>query len=147
MAKGAPHSEEIKIQWECWCGKIETENYTPAEMRKNARLAAGGPLFTEGEWMVSEENEIVEVVSPAGLICKMLPSDIEEDWDCFRENAQLIASAPNLLAALKKFINPTGHTDACMEIREMGVGECTKSCRAARAAIEKATGSPIVSKI
>lgn len=35
MGMGAPHSEEIKIQWECWCGNIETENYSDEELERN----------------------------------------------------------------------------------------------------------------
>lgn len=34
MGLGAPHSEEIKTQYECWCGNIETENYTPEELEE-----------------------------------------------------------------------------------------------------------------
>ena len=56
-------------------------------------------------------------------------------------------AAGDLYRALKGFINPTGHTDACMEIRRFGVPNCTKQCEAARKALEKATGVPIESKI
>lgn len=40
MGKGAPHSEEIKIQWECWCGKIETELYSAEELERNRQREA-----------------------------------------------------------------------------------------------------------
>lgn len=56
-------------------------------------------------------------------------------------------AAGDLYRALKGFINASGHTDACMEIRRFGVPTCTKQCEAARKALEKATGVPVESKI
>lgn len=40
MGMGAPHSEEIKVQYECWCGNIETENFTPEELERNRQREA-----------------------------------------------------------------------------------------------------------
>lgn len=44
------------------------------------------------------------------------------------------------LAALKGILNPTGHSDACMEMRAHGVRKCTKVCGRVREAIERLTG-------
>lgn len=42
MSCGAPHSEEIKVQYECHsCGQYVCENYTREEQRVN-EMAAGG---------------------------------------------------------------------------------------------------------
>lgn len=40
MGMGAPHSEEIKVQYECWCGNIETENFTTEEIELNRQREA-----------------------------------------------------------------------------------------------------------
>lgn len=72
------------------------------------------------------------------VIAEVYPGHHHEAVDA---NARLLAAAPEMLIALKLFINPTGHTDACMEMRSFGVEGCTASCRAALAAIAKAEDS------
>lgn len=44
---------------------------------------------------------------------------------------------PDLHSALKVFINPTGHTDACTELRGIGVTTCTRACARARSVLER----------
>jgi hypothetical protein len=58
-------------------------------------------------------------------------------------DARLIAAAPDLLAAALGMLNPTGHTDACTELREFGHTNCTKPCARLREAIEKAKGEQL----
>lgn len=41
MTGGAPHCETIKSQYECECGNIVTESYTPEEMAVNTLLTYG----------------------------------------------------------------------------------------------------------
>lgn len=47
------------------------------------------------------------------------------------------------LAALRGVLNPSAHTDACMEMRAHGVRKCTKVCARVREAIEKLTGDVV----
>lgn len=72
-----------------------------------------------------------------------------------RANRDLIIAAPDLLQACRAFLNPTGHTDACTELRAFAVntgqlesltaegGPCANPCRQARMAIAKATGEEV----
>lgn len=34
MGIGAPESREIKRQFECWCGNVETEKYSAEELEE-----------------------------------------------------------------------------------------------------------------
>lgn len=47
------------------------------------------------------------------------------------------------LAALRAALNPTLHTDNCMQIRAEGVRRCTHVCARIRAAVERLTGEPL----
>ena len=69
----------------------------------------------------------------------------DEGFTFAREQAE--AKIETLRKALIGFINPTGHTDVCLELREFGNPICNRNCRTAREAIEKATGKPIVLSI
>jgi hypothetical protein len=71
----------------------------------------------------------------------------ERPVSCPPAATRLMKAAPDLYRALKAFINPTGHTDACMELRRYGNPVCTKQCEEARRALEKATGEQIELKI
>lgn len=73
------------------------------------------------------------------------PSELYENEEDGTD--KLRKAAPDLLAALRRFINPTGHTDACLELKRFGAKDCTKVCAEARAAIEKATGEAVKSKL
>lgn len=47
------------------------------------------------------------------------------------------------LGALRATLNPTLHTDNCMEMRAAGVRRCTHVCASVRAAVERLTGEPL----
>lgn len=100
--------------------------------------------FTGGEWKVSADDYSPQVSTDEGIICELHTSPFE--LEVRQANARLIAAAPDLLKALKRFINPTGHTDACWELKKYGARDCTKACLQAKDAIEKATGTAIKSK-
>lgn len=59
------------------------------------------------------------------------------------EDARLFEASPDLLSALKGFINPSGHTDACMSARSYATipDYCLKKCKATRIAIARAEGT------
>jgi hypothetical protein len=80
----------------------------------------------------ADDMGLVAVCGPAG--------DPESEKD-----AELFAAAEELLAACKGALNPTGHTDQCMENRSIGVMNCSRVCARIRAAIAKATGAPVPS--
>lgn len=44
MGKGVPPSDDVKTQWECWCGNVESENFSPEELkqRREKDQEAGG---------------------------------------------------------------------------------------------------------
>lgn len=44
------------------------------------------------------------------------------------------------LSALRGTLNPSAHTDACFELRIIGVKKCTNVCRRIREAIQKLSG-------
>jgi hypothetical protein len=92
---------------------------------------------TQGEWAIGEStNYWLPIVDERGDYIAAVTCRTFEDEA--RANGRLIAAAPTILAALLGFINPTGHTDACAELRSFGVSRCTKVCERAREAIAKA---------
>jgi len=57
MNFGAPHCETIKVQMECGnCGQIETELYTPEEMKVNDLTAATGASLRECRELLEKYN-------------------------------------------------------------------------------------------
>lgn len=52
--------------------------------------------------------------------------------------ARTVQAVLSLRAACLAALNPTGHTDACMELRAEGVRECTAVCAGFRSALEEA---------
>lgn len=81
------------------------------------------------------------------LIKNLLEPGGDEKSPIVLPESRVAKAAPDLYQALKGFINPTGHTDVCMERRNYGFKDCTKPCADARKALEKATGVPVESKI
>ncbi len=68
MGLGAPHSETIKMQWECGeCGRIETENYTREEQQANELCASSGfspricyDALAQSDWNTERAERVLE---------------------------------------------------------------------------------------
>ena len=117
------------------------------EPKNTTKSAAHAP----GPWLFRRGNEVftVETTTPSGVVPNIVAYVVfsdggtNEEFETQHANACLNAAAPTKLGALKRALNPLGHTDASWEIRELGHTTCTKSCERIRAAIKAATGEEL----
>ena len=106
---------------------------------------------TPGPWLCRRGNEIytIEQTAPDGvfpnIVAYVIFSDggTREEFEAQLSNACLLAAAPTMLSALRASLNPTGHTDTCLERRAFGETRCSKHCARIRDAITAATGEEL----